>query len=77
MDVTQPLPKKRSPESCLAVGLAAARNGFTTREMYRAADVLGIEPFMRLNMIDYFSEADIERIRDHLRRQAATHQELN
>jgi hypothetical protein len=53
--------------SAVSIGQAAALIQAMPSRIKAAAEELGITPAMRINMVDHYSEDDLQRIAEHLR----------
>lgn len=56
-------------KSIISIGKACSLIQAMPERIRGAADALGIEPAMRINNIDHYTEADLQRIADSLRAQ--------
>ena len=54
--------------SAVSIGRAAALVQAMPDRIRAAAGELGITPVIRINLVDHYSESDLERIRDYLTR---------
>jgi hypothetical protein len=60
---------KAMPESFVSIGQATALVQAMPADIRRAANELGIQPAVKINLIDHFAESDLQRIAEHLRSQ--------
>lgn len=62
----------KATQSIYSIGQAAAMVRALPERIRSAAATLNLQPTLRINGVDHFTEADIERIGEHLRQPTST-----